>query len=128
MVRRSLKNPDAPLPDRYVIRRLLAPRDEGIDLGLEAYETALNETIREWQADSRGRGRNPPAVPSGPSLRRQRVAERGLLLLYPLEPTHVQGDLPVIGFGISFPASEKARAVHYRVNNVYWQQEIEDLR
>ena len=40
----------------------------------------------------------------------------------------MEGDLPVIGFGISFPASERARAVHDLVNNVYWQQEIEDLR
>jgi hypothetical protein len=128
MVRRSPKNPDDSLHDRYVIRRLLAPRDEGIDLDREAYQAALHETISDWQADPRRQVQNPPTIPSGPSLRRQRPAERGLLLLYPLDPQPVEGDLPVIGFGISFPASEKARAIHYRVNNVYWQQEIEDLR
>jgi len=128
MVQRGVKNPEDPPDDRYVIRRLLAPRDEGLDIGTEAYQAALDETVREWQVDpGRYRRQSQPSTPSGPSLRRQRPSQRGLLLLYPLEPEHVEGQLPVVGFGISFPTSQNAGTVRYRVNNVYWQQEVEDV-
>ena len=114
-----------PETERYVIRRLLAPRDEAIDLGLEDYEAALRMTIESWREDpGRSRRQQEPTTPSGPSIRERRNARNGLLLLYPLSPTHVEGDVPVIGFGISFPASPSARTVTYTVNNVYSQQEF----
>ena len=112
---------------RYVIRRLLAPRDEAIDLELEDYEAALRQTIDNWRADpGRSRRREEPDTPSGPCIRERRNARNGLLLLYPLSPQgdHVDGDIPVIGFGISFPQSSSARTVTYTVNNVYSQQEF----
>ena len=113
--------------DRYVVRRLLAPRDEAIDLDLEEYDTALRMTIDNWREDpGRSRRQEEPTTPSGPSIRRRRNARNGLLLLYPLSPAgdHVDGDVPVIGFGISFPWSPSARTVTYTVNNVYSQQEF----
>ncbi len=113
--------------ERYVIRRLLAPRDEAIDLELEDYEAALRMTIDSWREDpGRSRRQQEPKTPSGPSIRARRSAQNGLLLLYPLSPTgsHVAGDVPVIGFGISFPESPSARKVTYTVNNVYSQQEF----
>ena len=116
-----------PEVERYVIRRLLAPRDEAIDLGLEAYEAALRRTRDNWRADpGRSRRKEEPATPSGPSIREMRNARNGLLLLYPLSPRgdHVEGNIPVIGFGISFPRSPSARMVTYTVNNVYSQQEF----
>ena len=116
-----------PETERYVIRRLLAPRDEAIDLDLEDYEAALRRTIDNWRADpGRSRRQEEPHTPSGPSIRERRSAQNGLLLLYPLSPKgdHVEGDIPVIGFGISFPRSPNARMVTYTVNNVYSQQEF----
>ncbi len=113
--------------EKYVIRRLLAPRDEAIDLELEDYEAALQKTIDSWREDSgRSRRRKEPTTPSGPSIRERRNARNGLLLLYPLSPTgdHVEGEVPVIGFGISFPGSPSARTVIYTVNNVYSQEEF----
>ena len=113
---------------RYVIRRLLAPRDEAIDLDLEDYEAALRWTIDSWHVDpGRSRRREEPNMPSGPSIRERRNPQNGLLLLYPLSPhgDHVDGDIPVIGFGISFPRSPNARTVTYTVNNVYSGQEFE---
>ncbi len=113
--------------EKYVIRRLLAPRDEAIDLKLEDYEAALQKTIDSWREDSgRSRRRQEPTTPSGPSIRERRNARNGLLLLYPLSPTgdHVEGEVPVIGFGISFPGSPSARTVTYTVNNVYSQEEF----
>ena len=113
--------------ERYVIRRLLAPRDETIDLELEDYEAALHMTIDNWREDpGRSRRQEEPTTPSGPSIRDRRNARNGLLLLYPLSPAgnHVEGDVPVIGFVISFPWSPSARKVTYTVNNVYSQQEF----
>jgi hypothetical protein len=111
---------------RFVIRRLLNPRDETIDLDLQRYERALQRTIQDWRADpGRSRRKDEPDAPSGPCVREQRSATEGLLLLYPLssEKGEVASPLPLIGFGLSFPASPNARQVTYRVNNVYLQQE-----
>ena len=116
-----------PEAERYVIGRLLAPRDEAIDLELEDYDAALRMTIDSWQKDpGRSRRQQEPTTPSGPNIRERRNARNGLLLLYPLSPTghHVEGDVPVIGFGISFPRSPTARTVTYTVNNVYSEQEF----
>lgn len=112
--------------ERYVIRRLLAPRDEAIDLELEDYEAALRMTVDSWSKDpGRSRRQEDPTMPSGPSIRERRKAQNGLLLLYPLASgEHVEGNLPVIGFGISFPKSPSAKTVTYTVNNVYSQQEF----
>ena len=123
----STRGGQLPETERYVIRRLLAPRDEAIDLDLEDYEAALRMTINCWRKDTgRSRRQQEPTTPSGLSIRERRNARNGLLLLYPLSPTgdHVEGDVPVIGFGISFPKSPSARTVTYTVNNVYSQQEF----
>ena len=129
LIRRSPSTRSSYIPEteRYVIRRLLAPRDEAIDLELEDYEAALRMTMDNWRADpGRSRRVQEPTTPSGPSIRERRSAGNGLLLLYPLSPSgdHVEGDVPVIGFGISFPKSPSARTVTYTVNNVYSQQEF----
>ena len=113
--------------ERYAIKRLLAPRDEAIDLELEDYEAALQMTIDSWRADpGRSRRQQEPTAPSGPNIRTRRNARNGLLLLYPLSPTGdpVEGDVPVIGFGMSFPGSPSAKTVTYTVNNVYSQLEF----
>lgn len=129
LTERSPSNRSGPYQEteRYVIKRLLAPRDEAIDLELEDYEAALSMTINSWREDpGRSRRQQEPKTPSGPSIRERRNARDGLLLLYPLSPTgdRVEGDVPVIGFGISFPKSPSATTVTYTVNNVYSQQEF----
>lgn len=122
---------------RYIIRRLLAPRDEAIDLGMEEYAAALELTIKAYTEDSaRSRRKSAPQDPSGPAIRRIRGIgdasmginghpERGLLLLYPLSPSTagISYDKPIIGVGVSFPSSNKAQSVTYRVTNLYWKQE-----
>ena len=95
-----------------MIRRLLAPRDEAIDLELDEYETALRRTRDNWRADpGRSRRQEEPHTPSGPSIRERRSARNGLLLLYPLSPNgdHVEGDIPVIGFRRQLPEKPRAR-------------------
>jgi hypothetical protein len=115
---------------RYIIRRLLAPRDEAIDLTEEEYSEALALTQAAWQADpGRSRRKTPPDVPSGPAIRTirgQRHPERALLLLYPLDPqtAGIEFANPIMGFGASFPRTTTSAPVTYTVNNVYWEQEF----
>jgi hypothetical protein len=40
------------------------------------------------------------------------------------EGGHPPGYYPVVGFGLSFPASTTARKVRYRVNNVYQMTQL----
>jgi hypothetical protein len=128
--------------DRYAIGRLLSPRDEAIDLDEAAWKAALDATIRAWKPDP-GRQKDgaepkPPELPNGPAIRRIRgkgadgviaAPERGLLLLYPLDPQQagvgVFGDRksPVIAFGVSFPSSDSGVKVEYKVDHLLWEQE-----
>lgn len=135
------KRKDDKKPAKYAIGRLLSPRDEAIDLDELAWKGAMEETLKAWKPDAGRKGRanppEPPRMPSGPSIRKvrgfggnglQAHPERGLLLLYLLDPAKAEagfpgGTPPVVGFGISFPGSRAGRKVEYVVNNVLWEQE-----
>jgi hypothetical protein len=133
----------AELNGRYSIGRLLSPRDESIDLDNAAWSAALDITVRVWKPDP-GRQKDDappkePEIPSGLATRHVRGAgvsgivdpapERGLLLLYPLDPKQTDTDLfndwaaPVIAFGASFPTSHSDRKVEYKVDHLIWEQE-----
>ena len=87
---------------------------------------ALEETQRRWRMNpGRTRRKEDPDTPSGLVLRDMRPSQRGLMLIYPLDPGPAgMADTPVIGYAISFPGSSSAGAVEYVVNNVYYQQEL----
>ena len=117
--------------ERFVIRRLLNPRDEAVDLGRDAYDAAMAAT-RSNPPKRRRSIDGPPRSPSGVYLRGQRPARQGLLLLYPLARRQgVQHEgrtiehvfLPIepapIGLGISFPDTVNAESVSYVVNSIY---------
>lgn len=115
--------------ERFVIRRLLNPRDEGVDIGEQGYMAALEETIKN-PPKRRRQDDSPPTKPSGVNLRKQRSVTTGLLLLYPLAREMTLSDSGerhrflevtehVVGLGVSFPESKRARAVSYLVNSVY---------
>lgn len=121
--------------NHYRIRRLLSPTDESVDLRRPDWEIAMARTLAEWEADSGDR--QEPSRPGGRQIREVRDPTRGLLLIYPLDPgpdeeDKVEADarnIPVIGFGISFPQVDAVHAtkVRYVVNNVYWKQEFGGL-
>ena len=124
--------------ERYSIGRLLAPRDETIDLSRDAMDAALRLTREMWAAGLDASTRQEPDVPSGPAIRRIRgvgaagVAPRpdkGLLLLYVIDPRLAETELPpgiegIAAFGISFPGSSSGVKVDYKVTNIYWEQEF----
>jgi len=135
---------DKDITDRYAIGRLLSPRDEAIDLDNAAWTAALAKTQKAFNPDA-GRqkdGVKPsmPEVPNGPSIRQMRgrgseaegvapARERGLLLLYPLDPQQSGSEAlagrtdPVMAFGVSFPASDSGVKVEYAVDHLLWTQE-----
>lgn len=125
--------------EHYSIGRLLSPRDETIDLGEEAWLAAMRFTLEDRARDpGRGTeetGKEPPKYPGGVWVRRVRGLgddnvpahpERGLLLLYPIDPNGADlpdGSPPVVGFGISFPASRSTTTVKYKVDHLLWETE-----
>lgn len=110
--------------DRYVIRRLVSPSDEDMDLSDEEASRALEMTRQAWQLDPKTR-KTAPSAPGGLFIRDVRPPSRGLLLLYPLKPdTWMHPDLPPVGFALSFPTSRTAKTIKYRVTNLWWDQEF----
>lgn len=133
---------DSDITDRYSIGRLLSPRDEALDLDEQGWHAALEMTRRAWKPDpgrqKDGTEPSPPDTPNGPAIRRVRgkgadgvapARERGLLLLYPLDPARAETDMfgartdPVIAFGASFPSSDSGVKVEYKVDHLLWEQE-----
>jgi hypothetical protein len=124
--------------ERFVIRRLLNPRDEAVDLDADAWAAAFADTLSTPPKRKR-KSDKPPEAPSGVHLRKYRPATRGLLTLYPLarraelddegrifEHEFLPVGLPPIGLGISFPASKKASSVSYMVNSIYGAGDDDD--
>jgi hypothetical protein len=104
---------------RYVVKTILSPRDEALDLTKEEFEEALGATNRR-RAESKNK--KPTSVPDGPEIRRVRgkTPQRALLLLYPLSPNAAKLNLavPVFGVVVSFPDSNSGRAASYRFNTI----------
>lgn len=124
LIERSPLDPENTPAHLYRIRRVLSPSDEWLDLTDEEVKTARARTQAAWTADpGRSDRKTSPDVPSGTFIREVRDANKGLLLIYPLDTKKTGTDKPLIGFAFSFPDSDKAEKVTYRVTNLYWQQE-----
>jgi hypothetical protein len=116
---------------KYTIKRLLSPRDEQYGLTKDNLIAAMEETKQIWaQRPADKRKGEVPKVPSGPSLRKQRPMEQGLLLLYPLNPAFAKlpHDTPIVGLGISFSGDRfnPTNAVEYEANLVYIGRDLDD--
>lgn len=135
----DLDNPESIDPKSFAIGVLTDPKDEGIDLGDDAWRKALALTRAAWKPDP-ARGRiELPSFPSGKGIREARrclggAADRGLLLLYPLTPYYYKDKTaerlivpgwskPIMAFAVAFPASDHPLSVEYEVNLLYWMQE-----
>jgi hypothetical protein len=104
---------------RYVIKTVLSPPDEALDLSAEQIVRALEKTN-----DKRAlKGKAKTLTPDGPAIREVRGEDprRGLLLLYPLSPANAglpEVMVPIFGIVVSFPDSGNGRSVKYRFNTV----------
>jgi hypothetical protein len=129
---------DRQITDRYSIGRLLDPKDEAIDLDEAEWRAALALTRAARKPDpARLQENREPDMPNGPAIRKIRGLgtpdlpahrERGVLLLYTLDPGKAEVDLPadtppVIAFGVSFPDSDSGVKVEYKVDHIPWEQE-----
>ena len=81
------------------------------------YSIYLEKTIKLWENQNRNR---IPDTPSGEIVRNEfRKPDKPLLLLYFLDPE--KADLPeeknpIVGFAISFPASNKHKSIGFAVH------------
>jgi len=111
----------------YSIRRLLSPPDEALDLSPEEYDEALARTRQQVAAnDAKGES----SAPSGQLARRARPTSRGFLMMYLLDPSVIVmpdgDDTPaLVGIGLSFPYTDNSAAIEYTVNNVYWDEMLD---
>lgn len=104
---------------RYVVKSILNPPDEAIDLSDVEYAEAMRRTTEARAL----LGDPPPDRPSGVDVRGVRGdrPENGLLILYPLDPKTdglVDWNGAVIGTVISFPDSATANRRIYLENTV----------
>ncbi|MDB6124559.1 MAG: hypothetical protein JWQ71_3552 [Pedosphaera sp.] len=117
--------PEEQRQDRYTIRRLVSPADEQTDLTDLEKQAALKLAIENWQNDKRpSKPKDPPTSPKGKAIRQSRPKNKGMLMIYPLDPQPAgmpatTPPIPIIGVAISFPKSDTAVEVTYTVNNVY---------
>lgn len=95
-------------------------RDEGATLSVAAERlTALGKPAEGGARRTRI---------NGETARNLRPKTNGLLLIYPVVPTDSRwpaNEPPFMGLAFSFPSSDTARAVDYRVNKV-WQDTFHD--
>lgn len=113
-----------PSDPKYTLTKghIIDPKHEFIDLTLEQVDEALQ--MMQADPDRKSRSEKAPKVPSGPYIRAVRPSQRGLLLIYPLDPEPPQVEIPVMGLAFSISHSPKDVKVEYRVNNIYWEQEF----
>jgi hypothetical protein len=112
-----------PLPNRassgrFIVKSILNPPDEALDLSDDDYEKSLQRTRQLGTSDVR----KIPIRPSGQEIREQRSPEHGMLIIYPMDPVLAEVEpgtkCAVIGVVISFPSSETASERVYVENSV----------
>jgi Z1 domain len=121
LTKRNSKDVSAP-EYRLPKARLLSPPDEMLDFS----ELEQQEIIKITNEQRRFRDKPNSKNPDTKLIREKRSINNALLLLYPLFDSNTsESTTTVIGFGISFPQSNTAKTVEYRVNNT-WEQELID--
>ncbi|MEU4516240.1 Z1 domain-containing protein [Nonomuraea wenchangensis] len=100
---------------------LVSPSHETLDLSAGIVDRAFEITAEAFRSSGR---RQAPKRPSGDSLRQLRNPDNGLLLIYPIDPdaSEIAGadpEIPIVGYAVVFPRSDRARPVQYRVNETF---------
>lgn len=112
----------------YMLKKanILSPADQSVDLTNHERKRALEMTVKAWEAN-KSRAKTEPKAASGPFIRNARSRDKGLLLLYPLDPKDIKKEndaasvYPFMGFAVSFPRGSRDEVVEYKVTTKYWQ-------
>ena len=109
---------DRSTSSRFIVKSILNPSDESIDLDATEFAHALRQTNDDRRLEQLAETNRP----SGPSIRsvRGRRPHNGLLIVYPIDPSVAQAGTarPLIGIVVSFPDSQKALSRIYVENTV----------
>ena len=113
------KKLDRSTPARFIVKSILSPLDEAVDLDGEQFGRALTETNRVLAEEEKPETDRP----SGTWLRTARGDDprRGLLILYPIDPEDLElpaGSPPAYGVVVSFPTSNTASSERRLENTV----------
>ena len=115
----------------YLIRNnLITESDQSIDLSKSQKERALALTLKNWRPSKKSS--IPPVKPSPKDIRRVRNKKNALLMIYVFRSGIIENECrkayedKYVGYAISFPNSDTAKAVEYRVDEVYLRDELDD--
>lgn len=107
---------------------LITETDQNIDLTEEQKKAALNDTIQHFKPTEKRKV--PPDKPSPIWIRAHRPKTNGLLLVYIFrsgrDEIKEQHEDTYVGYGISFPGSNTAKPIEYKVDEVYLAKYFED--
>jgi hypothetical protein len=115
-----MRDEDTSNNEIYYLKKshLISPGHEFIDLTESEFSRAMDLTRRSWELSNK---KGNPNYPSGEIVRKDiRGKKRPLLLLYLLDPAGAKlpsDSPPVVGYAISFPASNFQADVEYAVNS-----------
>ena len=112
----------------YLIRNnLITESDQGVDLTDEEMEKAKRETLSHWKPSNRSS--IPPKEASPVWIRNCRDKKKALLMIYLFQSGSSQCEPNAdiyLGYAISFPGSNTARPVEYKVDEVYLRYDSDD--
>lgn len=115
----------------YLIRNnLITENDQDVDLTEDEKENALRKTLENWRPSRRST--IPPTEPSPVWIRKCRDKKKALLLIYPFQSGTIEDNTrkpyanKYLGYAISFPDSDTARPVEYKVDEVYLRNYLDE--
>lgn len=116
----------------YLIRNnLISEFDQDVDLTKEEKARAFQLTMDNWKPTDRKQ--TPPTAASPKQVRMVRSKKKALLMIYIFQSGIItEGklrkpyDSKYLGYAISFPGSDTARPVEYRVDEVYLRNDFDE--
>ena len=115
----------------YLIRNnLITETDQDVDLTEEEKALAFKMTLDNWKPS--GRSLTPPTETSPKQVRNARSKKKALLLIYVFQSGTVENNIrnpyegKYLGYAISFPGSDTARPVEYRVDEVFLRNDLDE--
>jgi hypothetical protein len=115
----------------YLIRNnLITESDQDVDLNAEEKAKALTNTQLHWKPN--GKSSTLPTEPSPVWIRKCRKKENGLLLIYLFKSGTIENNVRsaynnvYLGYALSFPDSETASPVEYKIDEVYVRNNFDE--